>query len=73
MKSKLTMLPYPPVLSLFRSQPCLPIYVSELKLAFTLSMGIQFGSGVFWVCVCGLYIYILLYVGEKHLEIFSLC
>lgn len=56
MKTKLTMLPYPPVLSLFRSQPCLPIYVSELKLAFSLSMGIQFGSGVFWVC--GFYIYI---------------
>lgn len=71
MKTKLTMLPYPPVLSLLRSQPCLPIYVSELKLAFSLSMGIQFGSGVFWVC--GFYIYILLYVGEKHLEIFSLC
>ncbi|XP_035763603.1 tetraspanin-8-like [Neolamprologus brichardi] len=30
-------------------EPCLPIYVSELKLAFSLSMGIQFGSGVFWV------------------------
>lgn len=60
MESKLTMLPYPPVLSLFRSQPCLPIYVSELKLAFSLSMGIQFGSGVFWVCVCGFYIYIVI-------------
>lgn len=35
----------------FFSQPCLPIYVSELKLAFSLAMGIQFGSGVFWVCV----------------------
>lgn len=31
------------------SQPCLPIYVSELKLAFSLAMAIQFGSGVFWV------------------------
>ncbi|XP_023143016.1 tetraspanin-8-like isoform X2 [Amphiprion ocellaris] len=30
-------------------EPCLPIYVSELKLAFSLAMGIQFGSGVFWV------------------------
>lgn len=30
-------------------EPCLPIYLSELKLAFTLAMGIQFGSGVFWV------------------------
>ncbi|XP_008277120.1 tetraspanin-8-like [Stegastes partitus] len=30
-------------------EPCLPIYVSELKLAFSLEMGIQFGSGVFWV------------------------
>ncbi|XP_068611541.1 tetraspanin-8-like [Brachionichthys hirsutus] len=30
-------------------EPCLRIYVSELKLAFSLAMGIQFGSGVFWV------------------------
>ncbi|XP_061570291.1 tetraspanin-8-like [Cololabis saira] len=30
-------------------EPCLPIYVSELKLAFSLVMGIQFGSGVFWI------------------------
>ncbi|XP_041637102.1 tetraspanin-8-like [Cheilinus undulatus] len=30
-------------------EPCLPIYVSELKLAFSLAMGIQFGSAVFWV------------------------
>lgn len=30
-------------------RPCLPIYVSELKLAFSLAMGIQFGSAVFWV------------------------
>uniref|UniRef100_A0A3Q2QG16 Uncharacterized protein n=1 Tax=Fundulus heteroclitus TaxID=8078 RepID=A0A3Q2QG16_FUNHE len=30
-------------------QPCLPIYLSELKLAFSLVMAIQFGSGVFWV------------------------
>lgn len=30
-------------------QPCLPIYVSELKLAFFLVMAIQFGSAVFWV------------------------
>nr|XP_043878269.1 tetraspanin-8-like isoform X1 [Solea senegalensis] len=30
-------------------EPCLPIYVSELKLAFSLAMAIQFGSGVFWV------------------------
>uniref|UniRef100_A0A4W6D652 Uncharacterized protein n=1 Tax=Lates calcarifer TaxID=8187 RepID=A0A4W6D652_LATCA len=30
-------------------EPCLPIYVSELKLAFSLAMGIQFGSGVFWM------------------------
>lgn len=29
-------------------QPCLTIYVSELKLAFSLAMAIQFGSGVFW-------------------------
>ncbi|TNM91279.1 hypothetical protein fugu_019659 [Takifugu bimaculatus] len=29
-------------------QPCLPIYVSELKIAFSLAMAIQFGSGVFW-------------------------
>ncbi|CAG12095.1 unnamed protein product [Tetraodon nigroviridis] len=29
-------------------QPCLPVYVSELKLAFSLAMAIQFGSGVFW-------------------------
>lgn len=34
---------------LFFSQPCLPIYVSELKLAFSLAMAIQFGSGIFWV------------------------
>ncbi|XP_055367599.1 tetraspanin-8-like isoform X3 [Betta splendens] len=30
-------------------EPCLPIYVSELKLAFSLTMAIQFGSGVFWL------------------------
>ncbi|XP_041833054.1 tetraspanin-8-like [Melanotaenia boesemani] len=30
-------------------EPCLPIYVSELKLAFSLVMAIQFGSGVFWI------------------------
>ncbi|KAF0029663.1 hypothetical protein F2P81_018768 [Scophthalmus maximus] len=30
-------------------EPCLPIYVSELKLAFSLTMAIQFGSGVFWM------------------------
>ncbi|XP_043964577.1 tetraspanin-8-like isoform X2 [Gambusia affinis] len=30
-------------------EPCLPIYLSELKLAFSLEMAIQFGSGVFWV------------------------
>uniref|UniRef100_A0A3Q2YSP0 Tetraspanin n=1 Tax=Hippocampus comes TaxID=109280 RepID=A0A3Q2YSP0_HIPCM len=28
---------------------CLPIYVSALKRAFSLAMGIKFGSGVFWV------------------------
>lgn len=33
----------------FSPQPCLTIYVSELKLAFSLAMAIQFGSGVFWV------------------------
>ncbi|XP_047431500.1 tetraspanin-8-like isoform X2 [Mugil cephalus] len=30
-------------------EPCLPIYVSELKRAFSLVMAIQFGSGVFWM------------------------
>ncbi|XP_008313999.1 tetraspanin-8-like [Cynoglossus semilaevis] len=30
-------------------KPCLPVYVSELKLAFSLAMAIQFGSGVFWM------------------------
>ncbi|CAN9508238.1 unnamed protein product [Ophioblennius macclurei] len=30
-------------------EPCLPIYVSELKLAFSLGMAIQFGSAVFWI------------------------
>ncbi|RVE56797.1 hypothetical protein OJAV_G00224790 [Oryzias javanicus] len=30
-------------------ESCLPIYVSELKLAFSLVMGIQFGSGIFWI------------------------
>ncbi|XP_017270231.1 tetraspanin-8-like isoform X2 [Kryptolebias marmoratus] len=30
-------------------EPCLPIYVSELKLAFFLVMAIQFGSAVFWI------------------------
>ncbi|KAI4803337.1 hypothetical protein KUCAC02_006888 [Chaenocephalus aceratus] len=30
-------------------KPCLPVYVSELKLAFSLAMAVQFGSGVFWV------------------------
>lgn len=34
---------------LLSAQPCLPVYVSELKLAFSLAMAIQFGSGVFWV------------------------
>ncbi|XP_077449931.1 tetraspanin-8-like [Stigmatopora argus] len=29
-------------------EACLPIYVSVLKRAFSLSMGIKFGSGVFW-------------------------
>ncbi|XP_011489347.1 tetraspanin-8 [Oryzias latipes] len=30
-------------------ESCLPIYVSELKLAFSLVMAIQFGSGIFWI------------------------
>ncbi|XP_078098703.1 tetraspanin-8-like [Sander vitreus] len=30
-------------------EPCLHVYVSELKLAFSLTMAVQFGSGVFWV------------------------
>ncbi|KAF3859578.1 hypothetical protein F7725_021977 [Dissostichus mawsoni] len=30
-------------------KPCLPVYVSELKLAFSLAMAVQFGSGVFWL------------------------
>ncbi|KAM6896111.1 tetraspanin-8-like [Lycodopsis pacificus] len=30
-------------------EPCLPVYFSELKLAFSLAMAVQFGSGVFWV------------------------
>ncbi|KAM9771787.1 tetraspanin-8-like isoform 1-T1 [Syngnathus typhle] len=30
-------------------EACLPIYVSALKRAFSLAMGIKFGSGVFWV------------------------
>lgn len=38
--------------ALLISQPCLPIYVSELKIAFSLAMAIQFGSGVFWVRAC---------------------
>ncbi|XP_051912184.1 tetraspanin-8-like [Hippocampus zosterae] len=29
-------------------EACLPIYVSALKRAFSLAMGIKFGSGVFW-------------------------
>ncbi|XP_056280733.1 tetraspanin-8-like [Pseudoliparis swirei] len=30
-------------------EPCFPIYASELKLAFSLAMAVQFGSGIFWV------------------------
>uniref|UniRef100_A0A3B3WN39 Uncharacterized protein n=1 Tax=Poecilia mexicana TaxID=48701 RepID=A0A3B3WN39_9TELE len=42
----------------FVPQPCLPIYLSELKLAFSLVMAIQFGSGVFWVRLSLRHIYV---------------
>uniref|UniRef100_A0A3B5M6K3 Uncharacterized protein n=1 Tax=Xiphophorus couchianus TaxID=32473 RepID=A0A3B5M6K3_9TELE len=44
----------------FIPQPCLPIYLSELKLAFSLVMAIQFGSGVFWVTLLLYHIHIKL-------------
>lgn len=37
------------IITVLNSQACLPIYVSALKRAFSLAMGIKFGSGVFWV------------------------
>lgn len=51
----LTPLSLPFTSALLISQPCLPIYVSELKIAFSLAMAIQFGSGVFWVRACRAY------------------
>uniref|UniRef100_A0A3B5KHQ4 Uncharacterized protein n=1 Tax=Takifugu rubripes TaxID=31033 RepID=A0A3B5KHQ4_TAKRU len=51
----LTPLSLPFTSALLISQPCLPVYVSELKIAFSLAMAIQFGSGVFWVRACRAY------------------
>ncbi|XP_043964578.1 tetraspanin-8-like isoform X3 [Gambusia affinis] len=47
-------------------EPCLPIYLSELKLAFSLEMAIQFGSGVFWLILLAMSIKLMGQIKRKQ-------
>ncbi|KAM7367062.1 hypothetical protein PAMP_014987 [Pampus punctatissimus] len=47
-------------------EPCLPIYVSALKRRFSLTMGIKFGSGVFWVVLLVMSIKLMVQIKRKQ-------
>ncbi|KAM7378166.1 hypothetical protein PAMA_013184 [Pampus argenteus] len=47
-------------------EPCLPIYVSALKRRFSLTMGIKFGSGIFWVVLLVMSIKLMVQIKRKQ-------